>query len=107
VVPFETKHEVRIEQDCLSLRIAPTEAPEFVNWGSLALELAEGDTLRYAYWVNYKDPRFPEKAKGYEEMKVIKYDGGMRPLVMTGEFFHCAQGSAPVYSGIVTFTRRA
>lgn len=106
-VPFSTQHLVRIEQDCLSLRIAPSSGAGFVHWGSLALDLAEGNTLRYAYWVNYADKsRFPEKAKGYEEMKVTRYDGKRRPNVMTGEFFHCAQGMIPVYSGTVTFSRK-
>ncbi|OGT90183.1 MAG: hypothetical protein A2514_10665 [Gammaproteobacteria bacterium RIFOXYD12_FULL_61_37] len=108
-VPFSQDHIVRIEQDCLTLRIAPSASPGFVvNWGSLALELAEGHTLRYAYWVNYRDKEnFPEKAIGYEEMKVTEYDAKGRPQVMTGKFFQCAQGMMPVYSGTVDCTRKA
>jgi len=107
-VPFSSTHEVRIEQDCLAVRIAPTMSTGFVNWGSLALEIAEGHTLRYAYWVNYNDRlRFPEKARGYEEMRVTQYDDKRRPNLMTGVFFHCAEGQAPVYSGTVEFRRRA
>jgi hypothetical protein len=106
-VPFSSKHEVRIEQDCLSVRIAPTVGTGFVNWGSLALEVSEGNTLRYAYWVNYSDrDRFPERTRGYEEMKVTNYNAGGRPSLMTGVFFHCAEGQSPVYSGTVEFRRR-
>jgi hypothetical protein len=107
IVPFSSKHEVRIEQDCLAVRIGPTMGLGFVNWGSLALEIAEGNTLRYAYWVNYSDlARFPVRAKGYEEMKVTNYDTNGRPERMTGVFFHCAEGQSPVYSGTVEFRRR-
>ena len=107
-LPPSNQHEVNIVQDCLSIRIAPTTSTGFVNWGSLALEVAEGDTLRYAYWVNYSQSNlFPERAKGYEEMKVTKRDEKGRPILMTGEFFHCVQGLGPVYSGTVEFRRKS
>ena len=105
-VPFSSNHKVKITQDCLSIKISPTTSEEYVNWGSLALEIADGDTLRYAYWVNYSEPsKFPKKAKGYEEMKVTERGGRDKPQEMTGEFLHCAQGMSPVYSGDVIFKR--
>ncbi|WP_349027675.1 hypothetical protein [Methyloglobulus sp.] len=105
-VPFSSHHKVKITQDCLSIKISPSTSESYVNWGSLALELEGGDTLRYAYWVNYSDSsKFPEKAKGYEEMKVTNRGEKDRPIQMTGEFHHCAQGMSPVYSGTVMFKR--
>jgi len=105
-VPFSSHHFVLITQNCLSIKISPTTSEEYVNWGSLALELSSGDTLKYAYWVNYSNPqKFPERAKGYEEMKVTKRGKRNRPIEMTGEFFHCAQGMSPIYSGDVKFNR--
>jgi hypothetical protein len=105
-VPFSTMHKMKITQDCLSTEISPTTSESYVNWGSLALEIADGNTLRYAYWVNYSNQKnFPDRATGYEEMKVTGRGGRGRPQEMTGEFFHCAQGIVPVYSGDVKFER--
>ena len=106
-VPFSVSHSVKMEQDCLSFALAPTSAKPFINWGSLALQLVDKDTLRYAYWVTYSnDSRFPEGTVfGYEEMRVTLRDTRRRPLEITGEFFHCVQGQVPVYSGNVTFKR--
>lgn len=105
-VPFTTEYEVKIEQDCLGMKILPSTGASFVNWGSLALELADKDTLRYAYWVRYSDrARFPEEAVGYEEVKVTRRDRKKRPIEMTGSFYHCAKGQTPVYNGAVKFSR--
>lgn len=105
-VPFEIKHHVKFEQDCSRFAIAPQTGVGYVNWGSLAINLADKDTVQYAYWVKYNDQkRFPEKAIGYEEMKVIERDSKGRPQVLSGDFYHCAQGSEPVYSGNVIFRR--
>ena len=105
-VPFEGKHRVMFEQDCLHFAIAPQPGDAFVNWGSLAINLADKDTVQYAYWVKYRDPsKFPDKAIGYEEMKVIERDKKKKPQALSGEFYHCAQGLEPVYSGSVIFRR--
>jgi len=105
-VPFEGRYKVRMDQDCLSIKIVPSTGESFVNWGSLALELPDQDTLRYAYWVSYSDrTKFPEDAVGYEEMRVTARDKRNRPIEMTGNFYHCARGQTPVYSGSVKFTR--
>lgn len=108
VAPFSAKYKVRFEQDCLSFAIAPTKADAFVNWGSLAMNLVDKDTVRYAYWVNYSDPsRFPARATGYEEMRVIQRGWRGAPQELTGEFYHCTMGFQPVYSGNVTFKRKS
>jgi hypothetical protein len=107
-VPFVSTHFLQINQDCLMLGIGPPTSDEHVNWGSLAQELAEGNTLRYAYWANYGklDPqKFPEHAKGYVEMRVTQYDGKKKPKILTGQFWHCAEGQCPVYSGTVVYSR--
>lgn len=105
-VPFDSTHDVRIEQDALTFRLAPAPGSVYVNWNSLALELVDKDTIRYAYRVRYSArDRFPEKANGYEEMRVTKRDQKNRPVELTGEFAHCAEGQVPVYSGTVKFMR--
>jgi hypothetical protein len=102
-----TTYDVSIEQDCLAIRIVPSRGDEFVNWGSLAIELSDKDTLRYAYWVTYSDSsRFPEgSVVGYEEVRVTGRDDRGRPIELTGTFDHCARGQTPLYSGHVRFTR--
>lgn len=103
---FTTDYKVRIQQDCLSIRILPSTGSKFVNWGSLAIELADKDTLRYAYWVKYSDrSRFPLEAVGFEEVHVTERDEKDRPVELTGRFDHCARGQTPVYSGSVKFIR--
>lgn len=105
--PFASRHLVLIEQDALSAKLAPAPGTDFVNWGSLAFEIVDKDTVRYAYTVNYSDStRFPDRAIGYEEMSVTRRDRRKRPNELTGFFAHCAQGQEPVYSGTVVFRRK-
>lgn len=108
-VPFSAPHDLLITQDCRSIKVSPTSSEDYLNWGSLAESLPDRDTFRYAYWVNYDDDtgKFPDKAKGYEELKVTKRDDNERPTELVGDFFHCAQGMTPVYSGTVKFKRKA
>lgn len=106
IQPFTTTYDINIQQDCLSIKILPSTGESFVNWGSLALDMPDRDTLRYAYWVIYTDRnRFPPKAIGYEEIKVTKRDERGRPIALTGVFYHCAQGQEPVYNGEIAFTK--
>lgn len=106
-VPFTSEHQVRIEQDSIFLKIAPTEGNDYVNWGSLALQLVDKDTIIYAYWVKYGlSEKFPEEARGLEEMHVTGRDEKGRPIKMTGTFAHCPEGQEPVYSGTVEFRRQ-
>jgi hypothetical protein len=106
-VPFTSEHQVRIEQNSVSLKIAPTEGNDYTNWGSLALQLVDKDTIIYAYWVKYgKSDKFPEQARGLEEMHVTERDNKGRPVKMTGTFAHCPEGQEPVYSGTVEFWRQ-
>lgn len=98
---FVAGHMFRIEQDCLSIRIAPSTPKEFVNWGLLALDVTE-DSVRYAYWVDYRksDPaKFPASAKGYVDMRVTECDGKGKPRIMVGEFWHFAQERNPAFQG--------
>ena len=105
--PFDRQHDVRIEQDCLSISLAPAKGESYIHWGSLAFELFDKDTVRYAYWVKYSDSaKFPDKAIGYEEMHVTGRDSRLRPTELTGEFHHCANGQGPIYSGTVKFVRK-
>ena len=109
-VPFESSHKVRIEQDALFMKIAPTEGEHYINWGSLALQLIDKDKVVYAYWVKYRnDERFPKEGitvKGLEEMDVTERDSDGRPIRLTGTFAHCPEGQSPVYTGRVEFNRR-
>jgi len=105
--PFMANHRVKMVQDCLSFRLDPAPGEKFINWSSLALELDCDSTLRYAYKVNYSDTEvFPDSAIGYEEMSVTERGARNRPIVLTGKFWHCAQGKEPVYGGTVEFKRK-
>jgi hypothetical protein len=101
------EHEVKIEQDCLSIRIAPSEGTQFGFWESKAIELADKHKLVYAYEVHYAKhvPNRPEKAFGYEEMTLLHPDGAKRPSRMKGNFYQCVAGQTPVFSGTVVFER--
>jgi|ERR1035437_9385309 hypothetical protein len=105
--PFAKEHEVLIDQDCLSIAIKPTDQ-EFVSWYSIAMDMRSADQIAYAYDVTYKNPGFPPTAIGYEEMNVTarreSYFGEGRPIKLSGRFYHCAQGTAPLYRGSVKFT---
>jgi len=106
-VPFKSKHKARIEQDCLHFMLAPTTGEQYVNWGSLAANLIDKNTIRYAYWVKYSDRnRFPAEVIGYEEMRVIARGSMGRPEELSGNFYHCVQESGPIYSGTVIFRRK-
>ena len=106
-LPFTSKHELLIDQDCSHFSIAPTNSNDYLNWGSLAANLQDKNTIQYAYWVNYKTHvLFPDEAKGYEELKVTKRDTNNRPMELTGKFHHCVEGQKPVYSGTVKFQRK-
>ncbi|MFY0601640.1 MAG: hypothetical protein JXR03_18345 [Cyclobacteriaceae bacterium] len=105
-LPFTSEHELKIVQSCLDFELAPTDGEDYVNWGSEAANLSDRNTIKYAYWVRYSDlSKFPERAKGYEVLKVLSRDSRGRPIELSGEFFHCAQGQTPVYNGRVIFTR--
>lgn len=106
-VPFKSKHKARIEQDCLHFMLAPTTGEQYVNWGSLAANLIDKNTIRYAYWVKYSDRnRFPAEVNGYEEMRVTERGSRGRPEELRGNFYHCVQETGPIYSGTVIFRRK-
>lgn len=109
---FSVAHELLVRQDCLSFSIEPTTAAgSYVTWNSLAANILDRNTVCYAYAVDYRkkkdDERFPEEAKGYEQLKVTSRDDSRRglPMELTGQFFHCAMGQRPLYRGTVNFTR--
>lgn len=109
LVPFDSKHGVRIEQDCLSIKIAP-DNKGFATWSSLAMNIVGENRIGYAYEVTYTDPkRFPPEAIGYEQMDVVKRKGHLlrrqRPNELSGKFYHCAKGTVPLYRGTVVFAR--
>ena len=107
-LPFTVKHKAIIKQDALSISISPTESHDYVNWGSLAIELRDRNTLGYAYWVRYSNhDLFPDDAIGYEELKAVEYNESTKcPIKLTGEFYHCYQGKTPIYSGIIKFYKK-
>ncbi|HEY2360540.1 MAG TPA: hypothetical protein VGK36_05460 [Candidatus Angelobacter sp.] len=108
--PFSSKHEVKIEQDCFSISIKPTDKT-FATWYSITMTVRNAEEVAYAYEVKYADetPRFPAKAIGYEQMSVTLRKKGWfgirkdRPIRLSGTFAHCAEGQTPVYRGNVTF----
>lgn len=108
-VPFSpaANHELRIEQDCFSIRVLPAESEAFVSWESLTADLLNEDTLGYAYSVDYKNkPNFPPQAIGYEELKVVERGWFGRPKVLSGKFAHCPYfDQTPLYAGTVRFER--
>lgn len=104
--PFYSQHKINIEQDCIRIAIVPSPGNDFVNWGSIATALNDDGSLKFAYWVVYNDPRkFPDQARGYEEMKVLKRIH-KKPILMSGFFSHCAEGQSPVYRGKTIFVRK-
>ncbi|HEY2235044.1 MAG TPA: hypothetical protein VGK01_16355, partial [Candidatus Angelobacter sp.] len=102
--PFSSKHEVKIEQDCFSISIKPTDKT-FATWYSITMTVRNAEEVAYAYEVKYADetPRFPAKAIGYEQMSVTLRKKGWfgirkdRPIRLSGTFAHCAEGQTPVY----------
>lgn len=106
-VPFETRQEVRIVQNCLDIRLVPSQGKDF-TFRSLAIEiLNDGAQLAYAYHVAYaqgvKDR--PSEAYGYEWLDVVASPEGKRPHRLKGQFAQCALGQVPVFSGEVSLTR--
>lgn len=106
-LPPDASHEIVFEQDAISFDMAPTDSDEYASWGAHAITLVDRHTVKYAYWVKYanKKPLFPERAIGYEELKVVDRGRRGRPIEMKGDFYHCAMGLSPVYSGSVRFER--
>ena len=106
-VPFATEQEVVIRQDCLSLRLVPSEGLDF-KFKSRAINIQDdGAQLVYAYLVEYAagiEDRPPE-AYGYEWLDVVKTPEGKRSRVLNGKFGQCALGQKPVFSGEVHLFR--
>jgi hypothetical protein len=105
--PSPVKHDARIEQDCLSIRLIPAKADRFVRFESTAANLIEAHKLVYSYNVVYKgDDAFPIETYGYEEMSPVEHDSKGRPQVLNGWFAHCVRPEQKAaYSGTVVFTR--
>lgn len=102
-------HSVKIEQDCFSVSIITTDEG-FNKWSSIVMTF-QPPFLSYAYEVRYNPEdhwRFPERAIGYEKMEIVRKKNespNSWPRKLRGDFWHCAMGQTPVYSGSVTFRR--
>lgn len=101
-------HEMRIEQEALSIRLMPTINPGF-RWTSIATELTEGDNdaLTYAYLVRYdaSDERPIVPTIGVERLTIIERASRKKPDALAGTFAHCVERGQKVYSGRVYFAR--
>jgi len=125
-LPRTSRHEARFMQDCLNLAIEVSGGADFPRFCSLAAEMVKDKTgvqVRYAYMVEYNQDTHtgcPEdKAIGYEEMTVDKYEelSGCRtlfaamglwkakPIRMSGRFWHCAREGGVAYRGTAEFWR--
>ncbi len=106
-LPEVIEQEVQIAQDCLRLRLMPSEGDDFV-YRSRTIDVEEdGAMLIYAYLVNYTVPssQRPNEAHGFEELSVVERDEKGRPIRLSGWFAHCARGQTPVLSGVVELER--
>lgn len=107
---FSRIHDVHIEQDCLGVRISPSKGVSFARWGSIAASLDCRGDLEFVYRVNYDgSPLFPGFAFGYEHLAPTMHEKGNRkgrPVLLTGEFGHCAGFQKPIYSGLTVFVRK-
>jgi hypothetical protein len=108
-VPFRTTHEVRINQDCLAVKVENTAGTSFASWGSVTATIDQEGILRFLYVVNYTDPaRFKPRLFGYEWLSPFlrsPRDTG-RPVIIHGRFGHTVGEHKPTYSGSTLFIRR-
>ncbi len=103
----DSTHYVKISQDCLSIKIATSEGSDYVNWGSLAAELSGDNDFRFAYEVRYSNEgKFKKRgAMGYEKMSISQRNKKGQPILLSGDFSHCADGTKPIYRGKTIFFR--
>lgn len=101
-------HFVNIYQDCLEIKIQSSTGNDFVNWGSNAADLTTTGTLKFAYEVKYGNEKKLNKkgAKGYEEMDIIQTNKKGLPILLSGIFSHCADGTKPIYRGKTLFFKK-
>ncbi len=108
--PKKSFHDIIIKQDAKSMALISSTGEDFI-WNSLAVNLVEVDGTiewRFAYEANYHSEfRFPNSSKGLGIAKVIKYDDEdtLKPIVMSGVFYHCAMGYKPIFRGKTVFVR--
>ncbi|MDR0917500.1 MAG: hypothetical protein LBN02_09990 [Oscillospiraceae bacterium] len=109
--PLNEKEEIHIKQDCLSLKIVPSESDGF-TWSSAFATLSDSGDLDILYEVTYKDKLkrqgYPSKLFGYEKMHVDRSvtAASKKPLSMLGEFKHCLNPEAiAIFSGEVEYHR--
>jgi hypothetical protein len=106
-LPQSAPHELDIRQDCLSIAVVPTTADAFTQWRSTVCDLLPDGALGYAYEVTYTErPGFPERARGYEVLQVVKKRARERPEAVAGAFHQVVSTDMPVFSGTVNFNRR-
>ena len=105
-LPKEVPQSVTIEQDCLGIRLLPSEGADFV-FKSRCIDIQDGGTqLVYAYYVSYGGATDrPAWAHGFEWLDVVEYGRDGKPAKLKGKFAHCADGQSPVLSGDVLMTR--
>jgi hypothetical protein len=90
----------------MNIAIEPSTGKKASKWRSIALTLTDKGKLTFCYEVVYDgDAKYPNDAKGYEEMDVTKVGNFGLPILMSGNFYHCATGQKPVYSGKTIFVR--
>lgn len=103
---FPSNYNITIKQDCINISIEPSTGKKAAKWRSIALTLTDKGKLEFCYEVTYDgDPKYPDEAVGYEEMDVTKSWAFGLPILMSGNFYHCAAGQKPVYSGNTIFVR--
>lgn len=108
VSDMKVEHLASIDQDCLRIKVAPTQASKFATFKSIAADVVD-ESLCYAYAVDYRegaeDANFPNHVVGYEQLAVVSVDERGAPSELSGWFAHCLQHHGPLYTGTVTFTR--
>jgi hypothetical protein len=108
-LPAPVTHEMRIDQDCLSIELIPAEGDKYTSFQSTAANLLDKSRLVYSYYVVYRnDNELPVETYGYEEISATREPGpDGRPATLRGWFAHCVRpDQKSAFSGTVIFHRR-
>jgi len=99
---FPVHHDAKIVQDAKKIDIKSSSGHSFTGWFSSIMDF-DDDKVRYAYEVTYSSG---ESAEGIEHLSVRqrypdKKSG--KPILLIGDFAHCAKGQSCAYRGIAVF----
>jgi len=118
--PISIEHEIKIEQDCMSIKVIPSESlpntdeRESFVWQTIAMEIKDDKTIEFLYQVDRsKRSKQNTTTYGREVWKVVDYKYKKLfgiplfpfPSKMRGHFYQCIDGNKPVHEGDVEHVR--